>query len=628
MLKGLLFTSEEIENIKNSDCENVQSLYKTIMDSAKTAVENESSADVEMMGFAYHSTGDIKYFNKVKADIMALCEEECWTPGGLHGGFFSGKSELISARKTIYAAYVYELFGDLFTAEENEKIIKNTYEKGIKYIYEDWVKHETRIHALDTMGHNWWIVMVSSGALAASILKDVIPEGEEIARVSADCCKAWFEYAGNPINAKPVNNDNGAFWEGYSYQNYALLEYTKYAIVYKKIFGESPFDDKELLKQITKFLLSVYYPTDHEDFFINYGDAGFGTDPLECVYYFLRYGVDLPEARWYVNNANNQEKCKILRILLTDELKKENKAPEELNFCYDKIGWAIFRDGYEKNGKLFSVKCGDTWNHAHADAGHFVFYKNGVKEIFDGGGAQNYSVKSYQGYYVQSISHNTVLFNGKGQDYRDNYKDHAKIPGKLINFTEKDGFRYVMADCTGPMSRYFRKHHRHFLLLDKFILIYDDIECYEKGKVNFLLHAEEKNSFKMLTPCKKRDVDGYRDKSDEINCKYTSFDLETDEDAHAKFVSVICVDDSAYPKYEEFEKYVKVTCGDTVTYINLFSDGRIMHNNCIYQADGYITDAIILIEQDEKIGVINGSIVRRNGTTILGKWERINGYIK
>ena len=107
MLKGLLFTAEEIENIKNSGCENVQSLYKTIMDSAKTAVENESSADVEMMGFAYHSTGDIKYFNKVKADIMALCEEECWTPGGLHGGFFSGKSIIIIPITSSTAKYRY-----------------------------------------------------------------------------------------------------------------------------------------------------------------------------------------------------------------------------------------------------------------------------------------------------------------------------------------------------------------------------------------------------------------------------------------------------------------------------------------------------------------------------------------
>ena len=70
-----------------------------------------------------------------------------------------------------------------------------------------------------------------------------------------------------------------------------------------------------------------------------------------------------------------------------------------------------------------------------------------------------------------------------------------------------------------------------------------------------------------------------------------------------------------------------MTCGDTTVYINLFSDGRIMHNNCIYQADGFVTDAIILTEQNGKIGVVNGSIVRKNGETVLGKWARINGYI-
>ena len=81
------------------------------------------------------------------------------------------------------------------------------------------------------------------------------------------------------------------------------------------------------------------------------------------------------------------------------------------------------------------------------------------------------------------------------------------------------------------------------------------------------------------------------------------------------------------PLYEENEKYIKVTFGEEVYYVNKDSDGKIMHNNCIIKADGFETDAIILAINNGKYGVVNGSILRKDDEFIFGEWARINGFV-
>lgn len=627
MLSNAIFTVEEIKKIRKSENKRTKDTVAILLESAKKSLESEENADLELMGFAYYYTEDEAYFKKAKETMKNLCEAELWIPGReAHGGSFEDTCELGSAAKAVNMAYAYNLFGDLLTEEEKAEIIKSTWEKGILPIYNEWIMPGIRKHSIDTMGHNWWCVMISSALVASVLMRESIPDYENRMHYGIKALAEWFAYKGNVVNTKPVNYDNGGFYEGLGYKNYSLFEYLRFACVYNRVYDKHPIEDTEILNGYFDFLLNFYYPSSKGELMTNYGDG-----PLDDAFgypiYMLRYGIDNPKVRWYLNNRSKDNGSKVTLCLIEDELNKEMEMPETKNVCYNKIGWASFRDTFEKDGCMLSVKCGDTWNHAHADAGHFCFFKNGNYEIYDSGAPKNYSTPSYQQYYVQSIAHNTVLFDGKGQDYRDNYKDHARIPGKLSSFKDENGYKYVLADCTGPMSRWYRKHQRHFLWLDDFILIYDDIECYEKGECNFLLHAEENNSFKMLTPCEVTVHDGYKDNSTEPNCKYKSYNLKTDEDAHAKFVSIIAIKDDVEPTYEESEHIIKVTYGDTVIYVNKRSDGRVMHKNCFIVADGILTDATILTDTKGKYSVVNGSIVRKDGVSYLDEFARTNGYI-
>lgn len=328
--------------------------------------------------------------------------------------------------------------------------------------------------------------------MAAVVFKDAIPECDKLYKIAGKGLSQWFGYRGNPLKCKPQNFDNGAFYEGVDYLNYPLREFLQFAFAQLRLTGTKPFDDGTILRKNGEFLVNCSYLTETKDFHIDFRDtAGYGV--IDSVFYLIRYGIITPELCWYAKNTVGEN---LITLLISESLaQKAFEPPKKLSVCYDKTGWAIFRDTFEKNGKMLAIKCGDTWNHAHADCAHFTLFENGKKTIYDFLKPSTYSKKTYIDYYVESKAHNVLLFNGKGQDMRDN----AHCPGKLLNYTDDRGFKYVVADGTGPMSRYLRKHHRHFIWLNNFILIYDDIECYENGKVSFLLHAAPEVRFKMLT---------------------------------------------------------------------------------------------------------------------------------
>ena len=175
------------------------------------------------------------------------------------------------------------------------------------------------------------------------------------------------------------------------------------------------------------------------------------------------------------------------------------------------------------------------------------------------------------------------------------------------------------------LSRYFRKHHRHFLWLDGFILIYDDVECYETGDVAFLLHALPGNTFRMLSPAWEETRTGWKHSGNET-VSYTAYHTATDEEHHAKFCGIILLDESLEPVMEDVTDGWRITAGNTVVYINRRADGKIVHRNCINVMDGIVTDAELLAVSGGRYGVVNGSIVRAGGESILETLSRVNGW--
>lgn len=631
MLNPAFFTEEEILKLKNATDPELRKLVDRLAEDAEKALEN-GGGGFYTLGFGYYYTGKKEYIELARKEFKNQLENGLWISDEYDATKYNGydiRTALETERKVGTLSTGISLFGDLLPEEELKYYAEETYKRGILPIMEDWVLPGKRMHALDTMGHNFWIVITSAVAGAITIMKALIPDGEYLQKEAISAVKAWFEYQGNPMNAKQQNSDNGAYHEGVTYFDYSYSTYLSFANIYKNITGKHPFDDEEYLKKGIQFVLNSWFPSDNKqkDYYIGFGDCEQPHCSLNFPLSLVRYGIVSPELRYYLNHRN-LKKYDLQKALTWEDLYgKEEKIPETKSAIYENVGWTMFREGYDEDSVMLAVKCGDTWNHAHADCCHFNLYRNRRPEIFDTLQARSYSSDAYHKYYVESIGHNVLLFNDKGQDFRDNYKNHTHLKGQFYNFMDEDGLRYVVADGTGPMGRYFRKHHRHFLWMDGFILIYDDVECYECGKVSFLLHAKENNTFKMLSPAwvetKKGYIDGEFEKE---NCTYTVFNTNTDDEAHAKFLGVILLDESKTVEFSELTDAWKVVCGDTTVYVNRRADGKIAHRNCINVMDDYVTDAELVIEQNGRHAVANGSLLRKNGESILEVLARITGW--
>ncbi len=633
MYKTAYFTEEEILKLKNATDPELRKLVDNIAAGAEKALENGAGGFLTL-GFGYYYTGKKEFIDLAIKEFKNQLENGLWISDEYDPTKYNGydiRTSLETERKVGTMATGIALFGDLIPEEDLKYFADETYKKGILPIMEDWVLPGKRIHALDTMGHNFWIVITSAVASALVVMKDLIPDGDYLLDEAIKAVKAWFEYPGNPMNAKQKNSDNGGYHEGVTYFDYSYSTYMNFANIYRNITGEHPFDDMEYLEKGIKFILNSWFPSDNKtkDYYIGFGDCEQPYCSLNSPLSFIRYGIDNAELRYYLNNRN-LKKYDLQKALVWDELYgKEDKKPETKSAIYETIGWAMFRDGYDEDSTILAVKCGDTWNHSHADACHFNLYRKRRPEIFDTLQAKSYSSEAYHEYYVESIGHNVLLFNDKGQDFRDNYKNHTHCKGQFYNFTDDNGFRYVVADGTGPMGRYFRKHHRHFLWLDGFIVIYDDVECYECGKVSFLFHGKETSNFKMLSAATVEERRGYIDgEFNEMNCTYKAYNTPTDDEGHAKFLAIIPLEDGLQPEFTELTDAWKIVCNGSTVYINRRADGKIAHRNCINVIDGYVTDAEILVEQNGKHAVANGSIVRKDGKNILETLARTTGWVK
>lgn len=646
-MKNIFFPEERLSFIRSCEDVRCKALFEKVMDSAERALDMKALAEesVQVNGegyaiqhenygsaagpfagnmayfsFAYEISGDEKYFLKARELMLKYCAYSRW-----HGKGSIGKGELTTGNFLTGMSYGWAAFSHKFSEDEKKYIADRVYTLGIRAQLDDWVLPGTKIHCFDTMGHNWWPVCVSSGALAAITMSDYLPDGKALADKAAQGLQKWFEYKGNPINMKPATLDDGAFYEGVNYYNYALFEYLRFSLAYIAVTGEAPFDDEKIIIKAAEFFLSTFYPSTKDDYVVGFGDCD-DVMYLSSIPLMTARCPDIGILRFYINRRIHSENSDLLHKLIyfKEMYLLPEEEPKSLSSCYKNIGWAIFRDSFDNDSTLLAVKCGDSWNHAHCDASHFILLRNGIPEIFDSLRC-SYGNDIYRDYFVQSKAHNVVLWEGEGQ-CTDDHHHHVRPKGELHNFTENGNYRYVCADASGPMGRYFRKHLRHFMWVNDIILIYDDIWAYEEGEVNFLLHAEDDTCFRMLTPYEERTEKGYF--GNEIKeVSFRSFNAKTNENGRIKLISALCLNDKKEVCFEEITDGYKITYGDIRIFINALSDNSVMHRNCFNTFEGILTDAVMLIDNNGEYFVVNGSIVRKGETIILDDFARITGKI-
>jgi hypothetical protein len=294
------------------------------------------------LGLAYHVTGERQYAEKLRQAMLYYTGYTRWNGQGLAERVPPWHSELNTARFCFGYGVGYDALHGFLAAEERKTIADGMVRLGILPTLDDWVLPENRIHALDSMGHNWWSVCVSmAGVCCLALLGDDERAPDWVDRVSRGLA-LWFSFQGSVLQNKPRNFDRrGAFYEGINHANYALSEYLRYRLAYSNVLPSRRQPRFPQLERATEFFLLTVYPTATSFLTPNIGDSGLHSNASATVRLLVENGFVHPCAGWHLTKAGPQ------RLGLTDPLEllarqtPPVEPPERLprSVLYRDIGW-------------------------------------------------------------------------------------------------------------------------------------------------------------------------------------------------------------------------------------------------------------------------------------------------
>lgn len=617
------------------------------------------------LGLAYQMTGDPRYAEKLRDAMLHFAQLRRWAGDAHHEPPWH--SELNTARFCFGYAVGYDAIRTFLSEEERGTIRAAMMRLGIEPTLADWIMPETRIHALDSMGHNWWSVCVAMAGVAALAIVDEEPQAKAWVKQIRDAFPEWFLYQGNRLQNKSLNFDReGAFYESVSYANYALSEFLLFALAYRSRFPDADLQISPLLEKSGSFFIHTAYPAGDSLLSVNFGDSHLTANGAKTIQLLRAFGIQTPGDAWYLSRTS-WGLDDPLTLVYQDYAPSQALPDVPLEQRYGDIGWVMLRTGWDADSTLLAVKSGVAWNHAHPDANSFILFHGGKPLLIDSGDC-SYSRPEYTRYYRQSTAHNVILTDGAAELPEScGGPDRGTVtPGEVSQLMNLDGIRYVLADATGPTAWKFSRNYRHFLWIDEVILILDDVRTHEAGQLEWLLHyegsaKEQGNELLIENGATSRAIvrplfppdptlvwkKGLKDHDPDTEVDYLAF-APAEKAREMKWITAILPLEAnqtgSAVKTELVEEPlclgVRIHHGNEVTevFFNLQADGRRMHRNSNLVVQGWETDAALFgftrmadepgsMASIRRAFVVCGSYVRKEGHILLDSLSKIDSVI-
>ena len=635
---SLVFTDQVVQTAQKAIKNNKQMAddWDGIQKKADSYLNTMDLAKTDYLALAYRMTNDKKYSDQVKKILLNAVKAESWAVPEMVMRNPAWHTELQVAHRSFSCAISYDAIYNTLSLDERKAIAEGLQRLAVMPAMSDWVNDDTRIHCLNSMGHNWWSSCVCMGGLLAMSLENEIPTNKAYVTKVLTILPEWFDFAGDVLQHNPKSFDrNGGQYESINYANFGIQEAALFLMAYHNAYPSKTLPDIPQLKQASNYFYHTCYPRTGDLWSINFGDSHKNITAESSLEPLYALGICTGNnALWYFNQVQNGQnrdgffRDRPMGFLYMPNTQKAPATPKLKNSeLFPDFGIATIRDSWEKDATMLAVKSGFTWNHSHADANSFILFHKGYDLLKDAGNCF-YGSPDYRNYFFQSQAHNVVLFNGKGQSMEQQYHGSPER-GYLYDLLDADNIKYILADGTGPVSDNFSRNFRHLLWWDNVIYVIDDLKTHSAGKFEWLWHPggtykkngsdieiTKENASITLRPLYPQTLipsgflQDYPDNltMEEIEApsedggkeKYISlkFPKETDQ---IKGVTAIILKDSANQRdmpsitRRQGENWIglRIEYKDKVTdlYINQLADGRLMHCNSWITADGWTTDA-------------------------------------
>lgn len=676
---SLLFTPDRVEmareKVKTDSC--MAKAWEDIKKRADDALRGTNFRNADYLALAYRMTGDEKYASHLKTILQQIASASTWGSEEMLSRRPVWRADLGLGHKCILSALAYDAIYDTLTKKERKELAEGLFRVGVEPSLGDWFLEPTRIHSLNSMGHNWWTSCVYNGGMLAMALQNELPQVREWVEALNEAMPEWFGFAGDVLQAKIKSfDDAGGMYESLNYANFGIQEALLYRIAWLNTHPGQKAPELPQLARLPNYFSQVCYPRTGMLYDLNFGDSHKNVTAESSMMLLYALGMRNPEILWYINQVEQGQhrdgyfRNRPMGFLYMPDCSKAPETPDLPKSClFADFGWAVMRDSWKKNSTLLAVKSGQTWNHSHADANSFILFYKGVDILKDGGNCW-YPKPEYRNYFFQSDAHNVVLFDGQGQSREQQYQG-SYLRGSMHHLIDNGHMKYVLANGTGPMSDKFSRNFRHFLWMDKVIYMIDDITAHHAGHFEWLWHYNGKavkrgpdltvtsdSASVVVRPLYPRLLalsDFVHDYPEDLYWevkKAPTEDLKGEEEYYSfhlpgkhkrvKGLTAIILKDSPedknLPVMERIEGKdwigLRVSQGEKITdiYINQLADGRLMHNNSWIEANGWTTDAYmfaVTYHKDEQpadardVFVCYGSALRRGEVSYFSSLSKL-----
>lgn len=612
------------------------------------------------MAFHHRVTGCAESAAAARLLLGWAMELPAWNAQGPRNGW---RSDLWTADLAAAAAFALDGLGDTLEAATRAVWTARLLERGVQPLLDEWLDPARRLHALDTMGHNWWAVCVGGAALGLFAARAAPASAEPWFDRIADGLREFFAYPGNRQQHKQRTfGAQGDFIESAGYLDYSLHLLCPLFDLYRLHLGRDLPAEIPVLARIPDYYVALAQPLRSGLQRLNFGDMGSGPDTVGSY-------AHQPAATWLwlAGEFGREDLFHLARrtkpapaerqefLFWPDRLRGEGFAGAPGDTVFDSIGVAVLRDGYADDATVLAVKTGEIWNHNQSDAGSIILSSRGTEFLLDPGTTE-YSNPLHQGWFKTAHAHNVTLCDGRGPR-ADLDELGTPFMGRLCDRLLAPGYKYLLADATGPWEGVYRRYLRHLLWADGFVLSVEDLMADRASEFTALLHhagtavvegpsIRIRNGGATLTAHLVAPAfsavevrDGWRSRMRANPFKYeydvtpspylaVRYPARTATDVREKIVTLYALPGGPERRVERIEAPdltgVRISCADGTWEIicNHRADGRIMHLNAPVEWGGFRTDAFLLaVRRDgtgrvDRLGLHNGSFVHQQDRTI------------
>lgn len=682
---SLLFTHDRVEAAKKlmQADKGRHTGWEEIRNTAENLLSKNDYHKIDYLALSYMMTGDKKYSDKIIEMLKEASRTESWGNSEMLARKPAWRSELQMASKSVQCAIGYDVVYNNMSPDERKAIADGLYNLAVEPLLGDWLAEPSRIHSLNSMGHNWWTACINGGGLLALAIGNERSDAANLSHKAVEALPEWFDFAGDVIQHKPKSFDcDGGMYESINYASFGTTSALMLRLAWLNSHPGDTLEEIPQMHQLASFFCHVAYPRTGVLYSINFGDSHKNVTGESSMILAYAMGAVSPETLWYINQVDPyqfREGYPVrfpMGFVYSPDTSGAPDCPElPTSHLWKDFGWATMRDSWDKDATMLAVKSGMTWNHSHADANSLILLHKGVDIIKDAGNS-SYGTPEYRNYFFQSDAHNVVKFNGHGQPVYQQYHG-TMLPGSLSTLLDGKNIKHVMADGTGPMSRWLDRNFRHYLWIDNVIYVIDDLHSHEPGNFEWLWHPggeavkrgydlEITNGYSsvIIRPLYPRQLaysNFVHDYPEDLYWEtregptedlhgtetYWSFHLPGIRDNVKGVTAIILKDNPAagsndLPVIERREGTdwigLRVHNRGKVTdiYINQLADGRLMHMNSWINADSWTTDAYILavsyLEGEDPTGysemfICHGSSVRNGKDVHLSSLSKLNAIV-